>query len=591
MVAHWDFTVRAWGRRLALVGIMLMVWGVTPSFAQDNDGGALNIIMSRDDADSLLYPMLFATDGQGRVIAATDATGGLVRTWAIEYGDFASTDGSLSGQMMIHLTLRDDLTWRDGAPITAYDVFFSLLHFQTAQPSLQGQLFAWVQQLRLFAPQDEHRLTFLFGSRNCSGLEALNQTIRPAHILNPEFSSRTAPVFEGTGNWLDEVREWEQLADFPSFQGYAQRRDLAQAVAPGDLRFVEGRADEVQRFEVDGLNINAWLPGGSNAVDAFIKGDIDVIVNPPPERREELRALPDVQIYEPAGARGYALLFNFANPNQPQSAFDAETGAPIEQGVHPVFGDIRVREAMRLLIDRDALSSAALLGNATPLTQLQFPWSWAYDDSLTTLSPDLIEAGRLLDEAGWRDWNRDGIRECRGCQTAATGTQLTFNMVYSRGGNPNTQIMVRMLGEQLASVGFGSINSYLLDDFSTSSMLLGQQFDVYLMDWTGQFPLNADWSPLFAQSQDRVGEGANIISYANAEVDAAFERAASAAQCDYDARAAAWQEANRQLLEDVAYIPLFVVNEFYATQGAVIGFAPELFAPFRNWAAWDIRRD
>ena len=75
------------------------------------------------------------------------------------------------------------------------------------------------------------------------------------------------------------------------------------------------------------------------------------------------------------------------------------------------FDDVRVRRALALAIDRPALVESALLGYGTPTWGPLSPGGEFYDPAVErgrAYDPD--EAGRLLDDAGWR---LDGdVRTC-----------------------------------------------------------------------------------------------------------------------------------------------------------------------------------
>ncbi|MBL8132232.1 MAG: hypothetical protein JNL42_10275, partial [Anaerolineae bacterium] len=108
-------------RRLALLFAVLLF--ALPVLAQEGGSGALRMDVNSFSYLRHLFPQLLAVDEAGRVIPATDATGGLVEDWSIEFGEFVAPDGVVRGRTLVTYTLRDDLTWADGVPITGYDIF------------------------------------------------------------------------------------------------------------------------------------------------------------------------------------------------------------------------------------------------------------------------------------------------------------------------------------------------------------------------------------------------------------------------------------------------------------------------------------
>ena len=65
------------------------------------------------------------------------------------------------------------------------------------------------------------------------------------------------------------------------------------------------------------------------------------------------------------------------------------------------LGDVRVRRALNLGIDRDRLVSEGLGGYGTPLAGLTPPWAKGFPEGLTAYPYDPQQAKALLQQAGW----------------------------------------------------------------------------------------------------------------------------------------------------------------------------------------------
>lgn len=80
----------------------------------------------------------------------------------------------------------------------------------------------------------------------------------------------------------------------------------------------------------------------------------------------------------------------------------------------PSLGDVRVRRALSLAVDRRAIATALLREPDLAATQLFAPTlaRW-HDDGLPPLAHDPQQAARLLEEAGWRRAG-DGLRSAQG---------------------------------------------------------------------------------------------------------------------------------------------------------------------------------
>src|SRR6185295_4456375 len=75
----------------------------------------------------------------------------------------------------------------------------------------------------------------------------------------------------------------------------------------------------------------------------------------------------------------------------------------------PVFKDKRVRQAMTMLIDRQKIIETIRLGLGTIGITPFDPRVKDFNPNIKPLPYDPKRAGELLDEAGWKDHDGDGI--------------------------------------------------------------------------------------------------------------------------------------------------------------------------------------
>ena len=90
---------------------------------------------------------------------------------------------------------------------------------------------------------------------------------------------------------------------------------------------------------------------------------------------------------------------------------------------HPVLGDVRVRRALSLALDRESMADAVLREEELAATQLLPPSLTAWHPDLEPLTQDRDAAGDLLDQAGWVQ-GPDGTRQRDG--KALELTLLTY---------------------------------------------------------------------------------------------------------------------------------------------------------------------
>lgn len=548
----------------------------------------------------LLYPRLLAVDPLTRTIVPTEAgSAALAANWEV------LEDGS----GVVIVSLREDLFWSDGTPITAYDVFFTFWNaLLTAQVGrLADPLGYGLSGVRGAVPLDDHTLALIYANSGCEALEYANRHILPAHVYAPEFSAVARDYFDmpvaarDTSTLAGMYDAWKQDFDAHQFRAHPLTSIEANAlVTAGRFALDEIRPNDFARFHVPGgaLAYN-WidLPDSSRdtPVSLFLTGVTNLIMNPPLDRWDDIRAVPNAQTAAYPGLEWDSLVLNLADPRLPRSNQD-DQGNVLDQGHHPIFGDVRVRQALQLAINVDALIETALLGEGTPLGGTIIPASWAYEAArLDPVAYDPNAAERLLEAAGWKDVNRDGVRECVGCLYAEPNTALSFTLTYNS-QLARSNIGMTLIARQLRRVGI-ALSPDPSDADSLAWRARSQTFDVLLVNRRESFPVASDQSSWFTAATDRLGGSVfslwldwNAGSYRNAEVEALFEQAKNVRDCATDERAAIYAQVQALLRADVPIIPLYVPHEFIAANRDVVGFAPLPNAPFWNIESWVVVR-
>lgn len=498
-----------------------------------------------------LYPSLLGVD----LDRGTFTPAGLATGWDI------APDG-----LTYTFHLRDDMAWSDGAPVTAYDVYYT--YRAIASGEIGSPYTADTNAIIARAePLDAHTLAFTLNEPTCGALDALVFPVIPAHVFEPGFAG--------------------QLADSYSF-AFMRTQPFTPSVTAGVFKLESFQpADHLRLATADGalayelVEMPAWY-----AWEQFLAGAINYTEWIAWENLADLRTMDDIQVFEFPGLTWDAIRFNLADPRHPQDAFD-KNGTRIDQGYHPIFGDERVRRAIQMALDVEALIQAAVRGSGMPIPANQVPASWAYNADLAPAPYDPIGARRLLHEAGWRDSRRDGIRECVGCLYADEGTPLAFELAYDESAGERHTILATMIQEQLGRVGI-QVNVRVLYADESSSTVRAQRYDAYLAAVSESYPVNPDQTGLFTSAGDVVGEGANTGSYYNPQVDALMAQARALPGCDVTVRADLYRQIQAILYQDQPYAWLFATNDIFAARGSVTGFAPYPFAPFWNVDEWVI---
>ena len=139
-----------------------------------------------------------------------------------------------------------------------------------------------------------------------------------------------------------------------------------------------------------------YLPIKSDAtrVAALLSGDIDLLTDLPPQDVAKLKADPRLKVID--GPENRTIFFAL------DLGSDEIKGSSVK-GRNP-FKDRRVREAMSLAIDREAIRRSLMRGLSIPAALMVAPVAYGWSQELDTApKPDLARAKQLLAEAGYPD--------------------------------------------------------------------------------------------------------------------------------------------------------------------------------------------
>lgn len=386
--------------------------------------------------------------------------------------------------------LREGVTWHDGRPLTAEDVRFS---------------FAYYDQQRASSGRYAHHV---FDVPPLTAAEVLDpQTIRLTY-------SQPAP-------------EWRSMpgADLPIiprhvWETVTEPRTNAQSlpVGSGPYKLVQIIPDQLYRFEAN---------------EAYFKGRPTVDVLEMPIVRDPAAAFAALQTGEVA----------HVTRNVPPELFDrfsTEPGVAIETGTKyesnqlyfnarkAPLDDARLRHAMSLTIDSQAIVDSVLLGHGRPgLPSFLHPETeWAADGVQVEHDPAAAQA--LLDQAGY-------VRGPDGVRVAPDGTPLRFSVLVNS-FEPQDIRAAQLIGQQLEPLGV-ALTAEALDPATLRSRRAappGQVpgYDAYISVIESHAHVDPDALYYFFHSPGPKGFGASITGWTNPAFDALAEQATTAAAAD-----------------------------------------------------------
>jgi peptide/nickel transport system substrate-binding protein len=221
-----------------------------------------------------------------------------------------------------------------------------------------------------------------------------------------------------------------------------------------------------------------------------------------------------------------------------------------QRGTQPAsLNNPAVRLAIAHAVDKRRIAAEAALGYAEPATVVIPPsmGDW-HNRDIGDIPFDLAEANRVLQAAGYKDGDRDNIRE------DAKGVPLKYRL-YA-GNDPTSAGIVQIISGDLAKAGISAVPVMMGED-SLLARVHDSDFDLVYWGWG----LDADPGlamSIFAcdQRQGRTTSagGLNDSGYCNEEFEAMYQQQATA--LDDEARRELIWQMQEKLFNDRPYIML-----------------------------------
>ena len=240
------------------------------------------------------------------------------------------------------------------------------------------------------------------------------------------------------------------------------------------------------------------------------------------------------------------------------------------------MADVKLRKAMAYAIDNNLVGTKFYEGLRRNATQLMIPaFKEYYDDSLKGYTLDIEKAKQLLDEAGYKDVNGDGIREDK------NGQPFKINFASMSGG-ATAEPIAQYYMQQWKSIGLDVqlTNGRLIEinSFYEKVQADDPEIDVYQAAWgTGSNP-----NPTAFYGRNAAF---NFPRYATPELDAILAKINSVEAVDKDFRSKAYKEFANYMFENVPVVPTLFRKSIVAVNNRVKKWD---ITPGANFTIFDI---
>ncbi len=443
---------------LLILSILIVACSGKRDRTDAEPGGSLTIgMLTLPSRISPLQPSVFSSNEVLELLFMplhrVDAKTGKMKPLLAESWEFSEDLSAIT------YYIRENVTWSDGVPVTAEDVYYTYQKMKDPETN-----YPYINSLRF---------------------------IKDVSVLNP-YAIR----FTCDRVYADILTDTD-IMPVPKHLHEVQGAEFARTpVGNGPYRieeWVPGQAIVLSASEnyfrgmppLDRIQLKAYSDAG-DMLGEFVNGDLDVILDITPNAANELAENENVIVLSHPGNTYLYVGWNLDNP---------------------LLQNKNVREALGMVIDKQNILEEIYLGmgemSAGPLT----PSSWGYNAEVGPAKYDAEAARTMLQAEGFRYSGRSRLID-------PSGREFTLRLI-TNSENPDRVSILRRVTEDMRQVGIRVI-SQTLDANEFIDALLQKKFDGFIMGWSISDKIDP---AVFWSSRGRY----NLTSYNNPIVDSLIE--------------------------------------------------------------------
>ncbi len=431
---------------------------------------------------------------------------------------------------LFRFTLRDDIVWEDGKPLTADDVSFTYnLMIDPKTPTAYAENFLAISD---FTQTGKYSFEVRYETAYARAISTWLQPILPKHILEGQDIVTTPFARKPIGAGPFRLKSWESAshlvleASETYFEGRPYIDSLVYRIIPDtSTMFLELKA---KKLDTMGLSPQQYL------------------------RQTQGKAWEE-------NWRKYkylAFAYTYLGYNHK----------------HPFFKEKKVRQALSYAINREDIIAGALLGQGEATIGPYKPGTWAYNTALKPYPYEPKKAEALLKEAGFSR-NEEGI-------LSRDGKPFAFTILTNQGNSLRIKTAT-IIQSQLQEIGIKvEIRTVEWAAFIKEFVNTGQ-FDAIILGWT--ITQDPDAFDVWHSSKAFAG-GLNFIGYKNTDVDSLLEKAR--ATLDQEVRKAYYDKFQAILHEEQPYAFLYVPYALPIVKKDIQGIDPAPAGIMHNIERW-----
>ena len=528
--------------------------GVQDNLVIENEGtpvenATLKIAYVSDSPFTGIFHQAFATGNPDMEILAysTNGTFKMDENYKLTNGGGADIEFNVD-EKKATITINEKYTWNDGTPVTSAD--FLEYYKIVAHKDYTGVRFD--DEMRNVVGIDEYHDG---KAKDISGFKTLSDK-----KFEINFKTFNPGILWGGGIPYEPVPS-HKLKDIPVKEQEAHDITRKNPLSPGPYYIKEIIPGQQVVFEANPyyykgqpkVKTVVWkVVPSAQIVAALQAGEYDITVALNADLYNKVKDLKNIKV-------GVQDDLSYTYIGFKLGKWDKEKGEVVTDP-NAKMADVKLRKAMAYAIDNNLVGTKFYEGLRRNATQLMIPaFKEYYDESLKGYTLDLEKAKQLLDEAGYKDVNGDGIREDK------NGQPFKINFASMSGG-ATAEPIAQYYMQQWKSIGLDVqlTNGRLIEinSFYEKVQADDPEIDVYQAAWgTGSNP-----NPTAFYGRNAAF---NFPRYATPELDAILAKINSVEAVDKDYRSKAYKEFANYMFENVPVVPTLFRKSIVAVNNRV----------------------
>jgi peptide/nickel transport system substrate-binding protein len=462
-----------------------------------------------NDVDSLLYSSMLKFDSRG-----------------LPYGDLVDSWGISQDGTQYNFSLKSNITWHDGEPLTAKDIVFTVKLLQEASSILPSDMSAFWKEVEVQQLSDS-LVQFRIPEAYSPFLDYLTFGVLPEHLLN---GLTVEEISENAFN-LNPVGSGPYKFD----HFMVEDGNITGVVISANTNYYENKP------YINEITFK-YYPDDQAAYAAYQAGDVNGISNVNQDILTNVLAEPGLSIYT---ARQSLMEMIYLNLNNSEVQF---------------FSDAKLRQALMMGINRSWIIKTVFLGQAIMANGPIMPGNWAYYDGLTEISYDTEAAKALLIESGYV-YSADGAT-----LSTKDGVLVSFTLLYP--DDSTHESIAKAVQRDWRSLGISVEIQAMSYDGIIEDQLDTRTYQAALVDINLSSSPDPDPYPFWDQAQ-ATGSGQNYSQWNNQNASQYLEDAR--VSTDITERTRLYRNFQVIFQDEMPSLPLFFPVYTYAIDNHILG--------------------